>query len=422
MSLRLARPAVLWGGLLASFFAAAQSPHSLRLDDAFERTLQTHPELQRYALQRAALEAEADTAGLRPPLIVGASLENVLGTGAVSAVRGAELSLTVGSTLERGDKRHARIELARARLATVDLELEAKRLDVLADVARRFVEAAAAQVEVEAHRANVAQREALVAAAARRVHAGASPPSVELTAQAALARAELERDRARVAARAARRRLAVLWGQRDPEFDRVSADLTEVPELPAFADLARLVDATPELRRFAGETRVREARVRLAQAQAATDITWEAGLRRLQERRDTALLGSLSIPLGSSARAVPGIRAAQAALEELAFERDAGALSLYATLAEAHGRAEVDALAVRRARDTILPALIRAETSAGDAYRAGALSYLEWAQLQADLLAARRERITAARNVHLALIEIQRLTATPFGASLESSP
>ncbi|MCI1709689.1 MAG: hypothetical protein LKM39_04460 [Chiayiivirga sp.] len=112
----------------------------------------------------------------------------------------------------------------------------------------------------------------------------------------------------------------------------------------------------------------------------------------------------------------------QAELEELQLEREGSALALYATLADAQGRAEVDALAVRRARETILPALMRAEQSAGEAYRAGALSYLEWAQLQADLLAARREQIVAARNTHLALIEIQRLTAMPFGASLEISP
>lgn len=422
MVLRHATWAAILGGLFATFVVAAQSPQTLHLEDAFDRVLQSHPELQRYPLQRVALEAEADTAAQRPALIVGASLENVLGTGEVRGVHGAELSVTLGSIVERREKRQARIEVARARLAAVDLEQEAKRLDVLAEVARRYVEAAAAQIEVEAYQANVAQRQSTVAAASKRVQAGASPQSVALSAEAALARAELERDRAQVAARAARRRLAILWGERDPGFDRVAADLPELPEIPSFATLVQLVDTTPELRTFASETRVREARLALAQAQANTDVSWEAGIRRLQDSSDTAFLGSVSIPLGSAARAGPGIRAAQAELEAVQLERDASALTLYATLAEAHGRAEVDMLAVRRARETILPALSRAQDSAADAYRAGALSYLEWAQLQADLLAARREQVAAARNAHLALIEIQRLTGTPFGASLETSP
>lgn len=422
MVLLRAKRAALLGGLFASFVVAAQSPQTLRLDEAFERTLQSHPQLRRPALRRDALRAEADAAALKPALIVGASLENALGTGRARGLEGAELSLTIGSTFERTDKRRARIEVASARLANVDLEFEAARLDVLAEVARRYVEAAAAQAEVEAQRDNFAQRQATVAAAARRVAAGASPQSVALAAEAAVARAEVERERSQVAARAARRRLALSWGERDPAFDRVATDIAVLPAIPAFAELAQLIDATPELRRFAGESRLREAKLRLARTQARPDPSWEAGIRRLQETRDFALLGSVSLPLGARDRAQPAIRAAQAELDELALERDAGALALYATLADAHGRAEVDALAVRRADETILPALARAEASAASAYRAGALSHLEWAQLQADLLAARRERIAAARNAHLALIEIQRLTASPFGASLDTLP
>ncbi|MBB5208931.1 TolC family protein [Chiayiivirga flava] len=422
MLLRPTTRAAVWAGLLASCVASAQSPATLRLEDAFERTLSSHPSLQRFALQQDALRAEALTAAQRPPLVVGASLENALGTGDTGGLGGAELSVTVGSSFEPRARRQARVAVVDARVAAVDVQIEAERLDLLAGVARRFVEAAAAQTEVEALRTHVAQRQATVEAAARRVRAGASPQSVQLTAAAALARAELELDRARVTARAARRTLALSWGERDPGFDRVATDLLRLPVLPSFAELARLLERTPELRKFASETRVREARVQLARTQSRPDVAWEAGVRRLQDTGDTAFLGSVSIALGSQARAAPGIRSAEAELEALAFERDAGALMLYATLAEASGRAEVEALAVQRAESTILPALSKAEASARSAYQAGALTYLEWAQLQADWLAARRDQIAAARSTHLALIEIQRLTATPVGAWQESTP
>lgn len=422
MSLRHATRAAFLAGLLASCVASAQSPTTLRLEDAFERTLSSHPSLQRFPLQQDALRAEAATAAQRPPLVVGASLENVLGTGGTSGLGGAELSVTVGSSFEPVAKRQARMAVVDARLAAVDAQVEAERLDLLAGVARRFVEAAAAQTEVEALRTHVTQRQATVEAAGKRVRAGASPQSVQLAAEAALARAELELERAQVTARAARRTLAMSWGERDPGFDRVATDLLRLPALPAFAELAQLLERTPELRKFASEARVREARVQLAQTQSRADIAWQAGVRRLQEGGDTAFLGSVSIPLGSQARAAPGIRAAQAELDALAFERDAGELMLYATLAEALGRAEVEALAVQRAEATILPALSKAEASARSAYQAGALTYLEWAQLQADWLAAQRDQIAAARSTHLALIEIQRLTASPVGAWQESTP
>ncbi|NEL42288.1 MAG: TolC family protein, partial [Xanthomonas perforans] len=70
----------------------------------------------------------------------------------------------------------------------------------------------------------LAQRQRTVSAARQRLQAGASPESVLLTAQALQARAELERDRAQQELLAARRQLAVLWGQRTPDFGDVTGD------------------------------------------------------------------------------------------------------------------------------------------------------------------------------------------------------
>ena len=57
---------------------------------------------------------------------------------------------------------------------------------------------------------------------------------------------------------------------------------------------------------------------------------------------------------------------------------------------------------------------LQREAAAERAYRAGALSYLEWAQVQAERSSARRERLAAALQARKALIEIQRLTGEPF--------
>ena len=283
---------------------------------------------------------------------------------------------------------------------------------MLAEVARRYLDVLALQEEAAALDETLAQRGKAAAAARRRVAAGASPSSVQLGAEAAVARTELELARTLASADAARRRLGLMWG--GELMGPVAGQLLSLPATPDFASLASLLDRTPALQRFASETRVREARLQLAQAQSRPDLEWQVGLRRLQGSDDWALMGGLSLPLGNRRRAEPGIRAARAELDVLALEREAGELDLRATLAEAHGRLQVDALTVRQTTEKVLPALERAESAAGQAYRAGALSYLEWAQLQAELLSARRDRIAAARDFHRALIEIQRLTAEPF--------
>lgn len=53
-------------------------------------------------------------------------------------------------------------------------------------------------------------------------------------------------------------------------------------------------------------------------------------------------------------------------------------MALYSTLVEAHGRYTVARDEVARLQDDVLPKLTKAEQAAERAYRAGAISYLEW--------------------------------------------
>ena len=190
----------------------------------------------------------------------------------------------------------------------------------------------------------------------------------------------------------------------------------------SFSVLADLLERTPELNQFVGERRIREARLQLARSEVRADLDWQIGVRRLQETDDTALVGSVSMPLGASRRAEPEIRAADAELASLEIEREAKGLSLYSTLAEAHGRYRVAQVEVQRLQDDVLPKLAKAEAAAERAYGAGAISYLEWAQLQSERTNARKQQLDAALEAQRALIEIQRLTGQAFVATSAGAP
>ena len=111
------------------------------------------------------------------------------------------------------------------------------------------------------------------------------------------------------------------------------------------------------------------------------------------------------------------ISAAEAELASLDIEREAKDMALYSTLVEAHGRYRVAQAEVVRLRDDVLPKLGRAEAAAERAYRGGAISYLEWAQLQSENTATRRQQLDAALEAQRALIELQRLTGQPLVAA-----
>jgi cobalt-zinc-cadmium efflux system outer membrane protein len=397
--------------------AVAQSPETLTLDDAFTRVDQSHPDLRLIEGRRSVLSAELERATLPPGLSAGVGVENVLGTGEVSGFKQAEITLTLAGVLERGGKLDARRTLAQSRIDALAVQRETKRLDLLAEVARRYLAVNAAQEQHRIAEQDVAQRKRTVAGAKQRLDAGASPESVVLTAQAALARAEMERDRAVQRGVAARQHLAALWGERNPAFDVVAGNPLMLPDIAVFSELDALLATTPELARFADEQRIGEARMQLARSQATPDLDWQVGLRRLQATDDFALVGSVSMPLGSARRAQPELRAAEAELALVGIEREAQGLSLYSTLAEAHGRYLVSQLEVGRMQSDVLPKLAKAESAAERAYRGGAISYLEWAQLQSERTNARKQQLEAALDAQRALIEIQRLTGQAFVAS-----
>lgn len=415
MWLRLAALAAFAIAPVAS--ARAQSPVVMTLDDAFARVARTHPDLRLVDGQHRVLAAEADIAAQRPGLTAGASVENALGTGDTSGFGGAEISLTLAGVLERGGKWDARRTLAQSRIDALAVQRETRRLDLLAEVARRYLAITAAQRQRAVALDDIEQRTRTVAAARQRLAAGASPESVLLTAQAALTRAELERDRADRLLAAARQHLAALWGERDPGFATVAGNPLALPAVADFGELAALLDGTPELARFADERRIREARVQLARSERSANVDWQFGVRRLQENGDTGLMASIAIPLGSTRRAEPGIRAAEAELALVEVEREAEGLALYSTLADAHGRYRTAQFEVTRLQEAVLPKLAKAERAAERAYRAGAISYLEWAQLQSERTASRRQQLDAALDAQRALIEIQRLTGQPFVAA-----
>lgn len=414
MWLRLAALTALTLALCVS--AQAQARESLTLNDALARVAESHPDLRLFGPRQDMLAADRERAALRPPLVVGAELENALGTGETSGLQGAELTLTLASVLEGGGKLDARRTLAQSRIDALAVERETRRLDLLAEVAHRYLAAVAAGHQHNIAERDVAQRRRTVAGARQRLQAGASPESVVLTAEAALARAELERARAEQRMAAARQHLAALWGERDPRFEVVAGDPTRLPEIADFSALTALLERTPELAQFADERRVREARLQLAQSEARADVDWQIGVRRLQASDDVALVAGISMPLGAGRRAQPEIRAATAELAALSIEREAKGLALYSTLAEAHGRYRAAQVEVTRLGDEVLPKLAKAEAAAERAYRAGAISYLEWAQLQSERTAARKQQLDAALDAQRALIEIQRLTGEAFVA------
>lgn len=412
------RLAALAAGLVVLAVATGAAAQPFTLEDAHERVVQFHPDLRLFVPRREGLEADARAAALRPALEAQVDLENVLGSGPLQGTRSAELTLSLAGVLERGGKREARRALAAARIDALSVQRAATQLDLLAEATRRYVDLAALQAQRPLLAEDLAQRRRIAHAARQRFAAGAAPEASALAAEAGIAQAEARLATLDAQQAAAWRRLSLLWGA---PVDGPVPEVTPVPEsppaLPTLAELTARIAESPELLAFADEARIREARLRLAETEASPDADWSVGVRRLQDGSDTGLVAGFSLPLGTRRRAEPAIAAARAEREALGMQRESAALQLEAVAVDAWSQVESGALQADRLRTEVLPRLERAAAQSERAYRAGALSYLEWAAVQTDITTSRFALLEARVATQRALIELQRLTAESWTAS-----
>ena len=407
-----------------SVSAAPADTPKLTLREAIDAALAGNPELAASAYEIEAQDARTRQAALTPSIGLGVEAENLLGTGDFDGVDEAELTLALSSVIELGGKADARIAASRASRDALDTERMVLQLDVLAEVARRFVDVAAAEQRLDVAKRSAELSAQTVAGAKRRVDAAKSP-HVELDrALIAMDRTRLEQGRAIAVLDSARRQLTATWGNAAAAAEAklengVYADLFAMPVVGDFAALRERLTASPDFLRFASESRVRAAELRVATTLQRPDVTVGIGIRHLQSPDDQAFVGSISIPLASARRADGHIAEARAKLALTDAERRVAETKASATLYELVRLLEQAVLEVDTLKSDVAPRSEEALRETGYAYERGRYSYLELVDAQREYLSVQDALIASATDAHKLQIEVERLTNASLAAPEE---
>jgi cobalt-zinc-cadmium efflux system outer membrane protein len=383
----------------------------LRLQEAIARALASNPTVAAESALLQAVQARAQREGLPTPYTLGADLENIGGTGALSGVHAAETTLRVSRVIELGGKRIARQALGDAEIAQQQHHAEVARIDIASRTTTRFIEVAADQRSL----ADVIERVKLAERTRREVAAwvaaARNPESDLRAAEIAVAEAELEREHAEHELASARVTLAAAWGAPSPDFERVAGDLDTLPPVEAFDAMAARLPNGIEQRTAMLEAETIAARRRTAEASAKPDLNLSLGVRRLEGLDDQGLVMSVSVPLGSRPRAAFSISEADAQLAALEARRDAQRIerhqALFGKYQELnHARTEFEMLRTR-----MLPKAEQALSFTRRGFEVGRFSFHQVAQAQGTLFSLRERSIEAAARYHTLLVEVERLAA-----------
>jgi outer membrane protein, heavy metal efflux system len=190
----------------------------------------------------------------------------------------------------------------------------------------------------------------------------------------------------------------------------VKADVLTLPPLIPLATLSERLAFNPDLALLGDEVQLRKQALRQARAEGDAEVSWSAGVRRLQMSEDSALVLGLSVPLGAKGRAVGAVATASAQQAGAEQEQAQAKVQLQAQLVRLHGALQQALEEVNSLRGAVLLPLQQAMRATAEAFAQGRYSYLEFHLAQRELLETQLALIDAAARAHLLSSEIERLT------------
>ncbi len=367
------------------------------------------------ALSTARRELEAVTgsilqAGLRPNPRVEALIEDPRPENRLTAVY-------VNQPLELGGKRPARIAAAERRLDVASAELSTMRAEIRAAVMVAFFDVLVAQERFLLTQGLVELSQRATTAASKRVTAGKISPVEETKARVAEASVRVELSQASTSLKMARKRLAAIWGNATPRFERAEGQVETLPALPTLKNLtARLANA-PGLARAQLEVNRRQALVEVERSLRIPDVTVSLGGRR-NVGINQALLG-VSLPIPIFNRNQGNILEAQRRTDKARDELSGTEIRLNNEIAQALERLDVARQEIEVLQREILPGAQNAYDAATKGFIMGKFSFLEVLDAQRTLFQAKSQYLRALAEAHRSAAEIERvLGEAPDGSTL----
>nr|WP_315845488.1 TolC family protein [uncultured Achromobacter sp.] len=245
--------------------------------------------------------------------------------------------------------------------------------------------------------------------AERRVAAGKAPPLESSKAQVELANARIEARAADAALEAARRKLGLLWGNAQPDFDRVDGKLDALPQRGSLDDLSAALSDAPLMQGGRLAVDLGRAQLEVEKSKRYPDITLSAGVARDNEAgRNKAQVG-VSIPLPLFDRNQGNVYAATMQAYKAQDTYRELAARLTGDLLQAVSQFDLAVGAAREYRGAVLPGAAQAYDAARKGFEAGKFGFLEVLDAQRTLSQGNIAYLTALASAYQASAEIDRI-------------
>ncbi|CAM4258454.1 TolC family protein [Bordetella muralis] len=374
----------------------------LTLEQALSMALERNPMLAASKYEASAGDGLVTQAGLMPNPSLDIGVDD---TQEATRTTTALLNMPI----ELGGKRAARVTAAELSRDIAKQDVNSARATLRASVIAAFFDLAVAQESVRVADDNVEIAASALRLAERRVAAGKAPPLESSKAGVAMANARIEARAAKENLLNARRNLAVLWGENDPKFDSVEADIDLLPARGTLDALRAELAGSPILQSGRMAVDLGQALIEVEKSKRYPDITVSVGVARDNEvGRNKPQIG-ISIPLPIIDRNQGNVYAASMqAYKARDTYRDLQA-RLTADLLKAVSQFDLAVAAARDYRGSVIPGASQAFESASKGFEAGKFGFLDVLDAQRTLSDANIAYLRVVASAYQAHSEIQRI-------------
>ncbi|MCF6252309.1 MAG: TolC family protein [Methylococcaceae bacterium] len=394
---------------------------TLALAEALSLALLHNPALQDFAWEIRISDVKALRAGLLPNPELEIEGENFLGSRELHDFDQTETTFSISQLFELGSKRSKRRALANTERDLALWDYETKRLDVIYQIASRYIEVVANQDRLKLANESTLVAEEIYKTVVARVDAGMVSPLEKSKSRVELAKANLNKARIARQLVSNKQNLAAVWGSFNALFKEVNGDLYAVQTAPDFSVLLSRLEKNPDLARWSAEIERYRKAIDLAKAQKIPNITFTAGGRHFSENDDFAVVAGISVPLFIFDTKQTGVDEAQMILAQAVQKQKATTVAIRSSLIKNYQQLQMSLTELTAFRDEVLPSTKNALKAAKLAYRLGEIGSLNLLDTQRTSFQSNRDYLDALASYHQNVAIIERLIGGALNPSQKTN-
>ncbi|PTQ76784.1 cobalt-zinc-cadmium efflux system outer membrane protein [Nitrosomonas oligotropha] len=399
--------------------------NDLTLRDAINLALLQNPELAAFSKEMRALEGITLQAGLLRNPELSVNVENIGNiqklSGDINSAHAVAqevvqqlTTIRIGQLIELGGKRAARVSAALLGEDLAAKDYEIRRVEIIARVANVYTEVLAAQERLRLAEEIRQVAQIVVNSVTERVQGGKVAPIEETRVKVGLSTTRIEYEQAQRDLISARRRLALLWDNSSPQFNRALGNLEILIPPPSFQMLEERVLNNPMALRAMKNIEQRKALLEVEQTRRIPNLTINAGVVHHALLGGNTAVASVMIPLPLFDRNQGNIKDAYQRVDKAVDEQAAMELRLKTELAQSYEAMSAAWNEINILRDEVLPGAKSAFHVMRRGYELGKFGLLEMLDAQRILFQNQVLYVRALANYQRLVNDIERLIAGPI--------